>query len=182
MFSSSLLTSRSTFLHCVACCATDKTEIGSLSIFPGEGTASSPRLRYRGERTMSEMAFATPLTCRERLILPTETRERRSISSEAQRMEAINVPWPNDQLPRGCIGVSDADKCLQHCGRRLRARAGAERDPYRLAGREPWLVHVFAAVAARKQFDTMKEFGHGHSHYLFVCSVLLAKHAPSYGV
>src|SRR5271154_6564233 len=33
---------RSIFLHCDACCATDETEIGSLSIFQGEATDSLP--------------------------------------------------------------------------------------------------------------------------------------------
>src|SRR6516225_6088615 len=43
MFLSSLPILPSIFLHCVVCCATDETGIGSLSIFPGGATASSPR-------------------------------------------------------------------------------------------------------------------------------------------
>src|SRR5215831_19433604 len=55
------------FLHCAACCATEKTATGSSSIFPDEATASSPRSTYRSQRTLSEMDFATRLTSRARL-------------------------------------------------------------------------------------------------------------------
>src|SRR5215831_8560278 len=43
MFLSRLPISPSIFPHCVARCATDETGIGSLSIFPGEATDSSPQ-------------------------------------------------------------------------------------------------------------------------------------------
>src|SRR5262249_21050454 len=60
MFSSSPRTLPSIFLHCVECSATDETEIGSLSTFPGEDTVSSPRLRCHPVKSVQSPMLRRP--------------------------------------------------------------------------------------------------------------------------